>query len=79
MTPLSFTGIQVMSPDIFRRYSAEPPFSLVETYLQLVAAGETVTAFRADNTRWLDLGSQENLDRAIELFGAAFFEGLKRI
>jgi NDP-sugar pyrophosphorylase family protein len=79
MTPLSFTGIQVMSPDIFRRYSAEPPFSLVEAYLQLAAAGETITAFRADNTRWLDLGSQENLDRAIELFGAAFFEGLKRI
>jgi NDP-sugar pyrophosphorylase family protein len=79
MTRRSFTGIQVMSPDIFRRHLAEPPFSLVETYLQLVAAGETVTAFRADNARWLDLGSQENLDHAFEMFGAAFFETLKRI
>ena len=78
MTPLSFTGIQVMSPDIFKRHSAKPPFSLVETYLQLVAAGETVAAFRADSARWLDLGSQEHLDRAVELFGSAFFENLRR-
>jgi NDP-sugar pyrophosphorylase family protein len=77
-TPLSFMGIQMISPDIFKRYTAEPPFSLVETYLQLAAAGEIITAFRADNARWLDLGSQENLDRAPQLFGAAFFERLKR-
>jgi NDP-sugar pyrophosphorylase family protein len=77
MTPLSFTGIQVMSPHIFKRYSAKPPFSLVEMYLQLAAAGETVTAFRVDNARWLDLGSREHLDRATNLFGATFFEGLK--
>jgi len=76
-TSLSFTGIQVMSPDVFKRYRAEPPFSLVDTYLQLAAAGETITAFRADEARWLDLGSQENLDRALELFGEAFFEVLK--
>ena len=78
MTPLSFTGIQVISPDVFKRYSAKPPFSLVEMYLQLAAAGETVTAFRADNARWLDLGSQDHLDRAVKLFGTTFFEGLKR-
>ena len=73
LTPLSFTGIQMISPEIFRRHSAEPPFSLVETYLQLAAAGETITAFRADNARWLDLGSLENLERALDLFGKAFF------
>jgi|SRR5881396_4262755 len=78
MTPLSFMGIQVMSPNIFKRYTAKPPFSLVEAYLQLVAAGETITAFRADKARWLDLGKKENLDRALALFGAPFFETLKK-
>ncbi len=78
MTPLSFMGIQVISPDIFKRHTAEPPFSLVEAYLQLTAAGETIAAFRADNARWLDLGSQKNLDQALGLFGSAFFETLKK-
>ena len=76
-TPLSFTGIQVMSPEVFKRYQAQPPFSLVDTYLELAATGETVKAFRADNARWLDLGSQQNLDQAVELFGMKFFEALK--
>jgi NDP-sugar pyrophosphorylase family protein len=78
VTPLSFTGIQVMSPEIFQRYSARPPFSLVDSYLELAAAGETIAAFRADGARWLDLGNQENLNRAIEFFGEEFFEVLRR-
>jgi NDP-sugar pyrophosphorylase family protein len=78
LTPLSFMGIQVMSPDIFKRYTVEPPFSLVDAYLQLTAAGETITAYRADKARWLDLGRKENVDRALELLGAPFFESLKR-
>jgi NDP-sugar pyrophosphorylase family protein len=75
--PLSFTGIQVMSPEIFKRHQAQPPFSLVDTYLKLAAAGESVKAFRADDARWLDLGSQYNLDQAVDLFGTKFFEALK--
>jgi NDP-sugar pyrophosphorylase family protein len=78
LMPLSFMGIQIISPDVFKRNTAEPPFSLVETYLQLITAGETVTAFRADSAHWLDLGKPENLDRAADLFGAAFFETLKK-
>lgn len=78
VTPLSFMGIQVMSPNIFKRYTAQPPFSLVEAYLQLAADGETITTFRADKARWVDLGKKENLDRAVELFGAPFFETLKK-
>ena len=78
VTPLSFMGIQVMSHNFFKRYTAKPPFSLVEAYLQLVAAGETIAAFQADKARWLDLGKQENVDRALELLGATFFETLKK-
>ena len=69
---------KAMSPEVFKRYTAQPPFSLVQAYLQLTAAGETINAFRADKARWLDLGRKEDVDRALELFGAPFFESLKR-
>ena len=78
VTPLSFMGIQVLSPIIFKRLAAAPPFSLVEAYLQLAAAGESITAFRADDARWMDLGRKEQLDLAPALFGRAFFESLKK-
>jgi len=76
--PMSFMGIQAMSPEVFKRYTAQPPFSLVQAYLQLTAAGETINAFRADKARWLDLGKKEHLAEALDLFGSAFFETLKR-
>jgi len=76
-TPLGFMGIQVLSPKIFRKLTAAPPFSLVEAYLQLAGAGESIKAFRADDSRWMDLGRKEHLEQASELFGQAFFENLK--
>lgn len=76
-TPLAFMGIQVLSPKIFRKLAAAPPFSLVEAYLQLTALGESIDAFRADDSRWMDLGRKEHLEQASALFGQAFFENLK--
>ncbi len=76
-TPLGFMGIQVLSPKIFKKLTAVPPFSLVEAYLQLAGAGESIKAFRADDSRWMDLGRKEHLEQAPSLFGTAFFENLK--
>jgi NDP-sugar pyrophosphorylase family protein len=77
-TPLGFMGIQVLSPEIFNKLTAASPFSLVEAYLQLAAAGESISAFRADAARWMDLGRKEQLELAPALFGQAFFETLKK-
>jgi NDP-sugar pyrophosphorylase family protein len=76
-SPLGFMGIQVLSPKIFKKLTAVPPFSLVEAYLQLASMGESIAAFRADDSRWMDLGRKEQLEQAPSLFGTAFFENLK--
>jgi NDP-sugar pyrophosphorylase family protein len=76
-TPLGFMGIQVLSPKIFEKLTAVPPFSLVEAYLQLASAAESIAAFRADDSRWIDLGRKEHLEQASTLFGKEFFEDLK--
>jgi NDP-sugar pyrophosphorylase family protein len=75
-TPLGFMGIQVLSPKIFEKLTTTPPFSLVEAYLQLAAVGESIAAFRADDSRWMDLGRKEQIEQASALFGRAFFENL---
>jgi NDP-sugar pyrophosphorylase family protein len=77
ITPLGFMGIQVLSPKIFEKLTAAPPFSLVDAYLQLAADGESIAAFRAGDSRWMDLGRKEHLEQAPALFGPAFLENLK--
>jgi len=77
MTPLSFMGIQVISPVMFELLNASPPFSLVEAYLQLAAAGQSINAFRANEARWMDLGRKENLDQASGMFGPDYFNTAK--
>jgi NDP-sugar pyrophosphorylase family protein len=39
-------------------------FSIIESYLRLVARGEKLLAFRADDAYWRDLGTIESLQQA---------------
>jgi len=39
-------------------------FSIIESYLDLAARGETIAAFRADEYYWRDLGKPENIQQA---------------
>lgn len=78
LTPLSFMGIQVLSPALLERLTLSPPFSLVDAYLEVASQGLPVRAFRADEARWADLGSPERLKQAEELFEPAFFASLRK-
>ncbi|MDE2758504.1 MAG: sugar phosphate nucleotidyltransferase [Acidobacteriota bacterium] len=78
LTPLSFMGIQVISPALLDRLTLSPPFSLVDAYLQAASLGLTVRAHRSDEARWADLGSLERLKQAEELFEPAFFASLRK-
>ncbi|HWS18278.1 MAG TPA: nucleotidyltransferase family protein [Candidatus Elarobacter sp.] len=64
MTELAFTGIHVISPQIFPLLTEEGIFSIVPAYLRLVAQGEKIQAFRADEYYWRDLGKPENIQQA---------------
>jgi NDP-sugar pyrophosphorylase family protein len=60
----AFSGIHVISPKIFPLMTEEGAFSIVDTYLRLVAHGEKIVAFRADKFYWKDLGRPENVAQA---------------
>jgi len=57
----AFSGIHVISPQLFAKMSQNGAFSIIDTYLKLAAQGEKVAAFRADGCYWRDLGRPENI------------------
>ena len=63
---LAFSGIHVISPDIFCMMPDHDAFSIIDLYLQL-AATEKIMAFEHDYRVWLDVGKQANLPHAAEM------------
>jgi NDP-sugar pyrophosphorylase family protein len=62
----AFSGIHVVSPRLLAMLSEDGAFSIIGSYLRLVAARETILAFRADEYYWRDLGTPENVARAAQ-------------
>lgn len=58
--PLAFSGIQIISPSIFKFFDDQNKFSIIETYLQL-AADQNIFAYQHDSTSWEDVGKPEQL------------------
>ena len=58
--PLSYTGVQVVSPEIFRYIPASGPYDLVAAWRQALAAGERLAALVVTGHYWQDLGTPEN-------------------
>lgn len=63
---LAFCGIHVISPRIFGLMQEQGVFSIVDVYLRLARAGESIVAFPADRYYWRDLGKPENITQACE-------------
>ncbi len=61
-----FTGVHIISPRIFAKMTEQGVFSIVDAYLRLAGQGERITAFRADQYLWRDLGKRENIAKAQE-------------
>jgi NDP-sugar pyrophosphorylase family protein len=66
MQPLAFSGIHVLSPEIFEKMKEQGAFSIIDAYLHLAAQGEKIIAFRAGGYYWRDLGRPENLLEAAQ-------------
>jgi NDP-sugar pyrophosphorylase family protein len=64
LQPLAFSGIHVISPQIFSKMKEEGAYSIIDAYLHLAAQGEKVIAFRADESYWRDLGRPESVIEA---------------
>lgn len=60
LTALAFSGIQVISPQIFDKISETGKFSSTDLYIRLSAKNK-IAAFRHDKDYWLDLGKPESI------------------
>lgn len=68
VTPLAFSGVHVISPQFLVMMTEERAFSIIESYLRLAGEGEKISAFRADEYYWRDLGKPENVAQAARDF-----------
>jgi NDP-sugar pyrophosphorylase family protein len=59
---LAFTGVHVISPEIFPRMSEGKAFPIIRAYLRLAGHGERIQSFRADEWYWADIGSPAKLE-----------------
>jgi NDP-sugar pyrophosphorylase family protein len=64
---LAFSGIHIISSDIFKHIQQSGKFSIVETYLDLAKTFD-ICGFRHDEDLWLDVGKPEQLELAQNFF-----------
>jgi mannose-1-phosphate guanylyltransferase len=61
---LAFCGIHIISARLLSMMSEDGVFSIITTYLRLTGQEERISAFRADDYYWRDLGKPENIGQA---------------
>jgi NDP-sugar pyrophosphorylase family protein len=66
-TQKAFSGIHIISPDIFSLMKNEGKFSMVDVYLEL-SKTYTVTAFDHSTSKFVDVGKRESIAKAEEMF-----------
>ncbi len=70
LNPFAFSGIQVLSPEIFPKITEDGVFSITGVYLRLAEAGAKIKGFEDKSKFWCDIGDLERLE-AVRLRAAA--------
>lgn len=68
MRERGFSGVHVISPEIFSRITERGVFSIMDVYLRLVAEGARIAARDVSGALWLEIGDPERLERARRLW-----------
>ena len=63
----AFSGIHVISPEIFSLIKQKGKFSMVDVYLDL-AKTQNIMAFDHSNSKFIDVGKPESIAKAAKLF-----------
>ncbi len=66
LKPFAFSGIHVISPDIFNYLPDKEVFSIIDVYLE-AAKTRNISAFPHDDGFWIDVGTPESLLKAEQL------------
>ncbi len=61
---LSFLGMHIISPELFKYFPSGDIFSILDVYLSAAAAGEKIGYHIQDHEYWFDLGRAENIAAA---------------
>ncbi len=62
---LTFTGIQVLEPEVLDYIPTATPYSSIEAFSRMVADGKQIRAFILPKNRWSDLGTPGRYRRAV--------------
>lgn len=65
--PKAFSGIHVISPEIFSLIKMKGKFSMVDVYLEL-SKSHFISAFDHSNSKFIDVGKPESILKAEKLF-----------
>ncbi|HKK91588.1 MAG TPA: nucleotidyltransferase family protein, partial [Desulfobacteraceae bacterium] len=68
---LAFTGIQVLSPEIYTLMPGAKRFSSIDLYKRLLLRGNRIKAYLAKNHYWCDIGTPDTYMNAAVLSAAA--------
>ncbi len=66
--PKAFSGIHIISPEIFPLMKVEEKISMVDVYLDL-AKSHIITAFDHSTSKFIDVGKPESIAVAEKIFG----------
>ena len=61
--PFAFSGIHIIDPNIFNYITEKGEFSIIDAYLKL-AKEHKIVCYNHNESLWLDLGKNENLNEA---------------
>jgi NDP-sugar pyrophosphorylase family protein len=64
---LSFLGVHLVSPQLFKYFPEEKVFSILDVYLNAVGNGETIRGIIPEHTFWVDVGRKESIAKAEKL------------
>jgi len=66
-SPLAFSGIQLIQPELLELITEEGKFPIIDLYLRL-AINQSIIAYHDQSELWMDLGKPEQLQAAEMLF-----------
>lgn len=64
---LAFSGMHIISPDIFALIKKEGKFSMVDLYLN-IASGHIIKSYQDNSSSFIDVGKPESIEKASVLF-----------
>lgn len=64
LTAKSFSGIHVISPQLFAQAQPKIEFSIIDLYLRLARQGALIGTWDIQDAYWIDIGNRESLIKA---------------